>query len=109
MAVITSRSHAYPRLVADSTPLDGGLHAVSTTLAGEDMDLSIAVEGLPAINRLETLLSADRVYWSPLGGTPGWYAPAGWTVQAPAPDVKVLKVTMVRQPWPETAEPEAFL
>ena len=109
MAVVTDRSHAYPRLVADTTPLDGGLHSVSTTLAGEDMSLTIAVEGLPAINALEELLANDRVYWSPLGGTPGWFAPAGWTVRAPAPNVKVLQVTMVRQDWPETPEPEEFL
>jgi hypothetical protein len=109
MAVATDRSHDYPRLVVDSTPLDGGLHSVSTTLAGEDMDLTIAAVGLPEINRLEALLSNDRVYWSPVGGTPGWFAPAGWTVRAPAPDVKVLQVTMVRQPWPFTPEPEEFL
>jgi hypothetical protein len=109
MAVVTDRSHAYPRLVVDTTPLDGGLHSVSTTLAGEDMSLTIAVEGLPAINALEELLANDRVYWSPIGGTPGWFAPAGWTVRAPAPNVKVLQVTMVRQEWPETPEPEEFL
>lgn len=109
MAVTTDRSHEYPRLVADSTPLDGGLHSVSTTLAGEDMALVIAVEGLPAINRLEALLRSDRVYWSPVGGTPGWFAPAGWTVRAPAPTVKVVQVTMVRQPWPSTPDPEEFL
>jgi len=107
--VTTDRSHDYPRLVVDSTPLDGGLHTVSTTLAGEDMSLTIAVVGLPAINRLEEMLSNERVYWSPLGGTPGWYAPAGWTVRAPAPDVKVVQVTMVRQDWPDTPEPEEFL
>lgn len=109
MAVVTDRSHAYPRLVADTTPLDGGLHSVSTTLAGEDMSLTIAVEGLPAINELEALLANDRVYWSPVGGTPGWFAPAGWGVRAPAPGVKVLTITMVRQDWPETPEPEEFL
>ena len=109
MAVPTDRSHDFPRLVADSTPLDGGLHTVSTTLAGEDMALTIAVEGLPAINRLEALLRSDRVYWSPVGGTPGWFAPAGWSVRAPAPTVKVLQITMVRQPWPSTPDPEEFL
>jgi len=109
MAVTTDRSHAYPRLVADSIPLDGGLHTVSTTLAGEDMDLTIGVEGLPAINALEELLRSDRVYWSPIGGTPGWFAPAGWTVRAPVMNVKVLQIVMVRQPWPETEDPEVYL
>lgn len=109
MAVTTDRSHDYPRLVADSVPLDGGLQTVSTSIPGEDMSLTIAVEGLPAINRLETLLRNDRVYFSPVGGTPGWYAPMGWTVTAPAPNVKVLQVTMVRQPWPATLDPEDFL
>lgn len=104
-----TRSHDFPRLVTDSIPLDGGLHSVSTTLAGEDMTLVIATEGLPAIDELEGVLSADRVYHSPLGGTPGWYAPAGWTVQAPVPGVKVLTVTMVRQPWPTTSDPSEFL
>jgi hypothetical protein len=107
--VASDRSHTFPRLVADTVPLDGGLPSVSTTLAGEDMTLTLAAEGLPAINRLERILSADRVYWSPVGGTPGWYAPGGWRVQAPAPNVKVLQVTMIRQPWPETADPEEYL
>jgi hypothetical protein len=109
MAVTTDRSHAYPRLVADSTPLDGGLHTVSVSLAGEDLSLTIAVEGLPAINRLEELLANDRVYWSPVGGEPGWYAPGSWSVTAPVPNVKVVQVVLVRQPWPETEDPAVYL
>lgn len=109
MAVTTDRSHAFPRLVADDVPLDGGLPSVSTTLAGEDLSLVIAVEGLPAINELEAMLANERVYWSPVGGTPGWFAPAGWTVRAPAPNVKVVQVTMVRQDWPATPDPADFL
>lgn len=109
MAVTTDRSHSFPRLVADSIPLTGGLHSVSTTLAGEDMTLIIAAVGLPAINRLENLLRSSRVYWIPIGGTPGWFAPGSWSVAAPAPDVKVLSIPMVRQPWPATPEPEVYL
>jgi hypothetical protein len=109
MAVTTDRSHDFPRLVTDNTPLYGGLHSVSTTLAGEDMTLTIAAVGLPAINRLEAMLANDRVYFSPVGGTPGWYAPAGWTVRAPVANTKVVQVTMVRQPWPDTPDPEDFL
>lgn len=109
IAVTTDRSHDFPRLVAETVPLDGGLPSVSTTLAGEDLALTIAVVGLPAINELEEMLGNDRVYWSPVGGTPGWFAPAGWTVRAPAPTVKVVQVTMVRQDWPETSEPGDFL
>jgi hypothetical protein len=109
IAVTTDRSHAFPRLVADSVPLDGGLPSVSTTLAGEDLSLTIAAVGLPAINELEGMLSNRLVYWSPVGGTPGWFAPAGWTVRAPAPGVKVAQVTMIRQDWPETSDPEDFL
>lgn len=109
MAVVTDRTHAYPRLVTDSTPLDGGLHTVATTLTGEDASLSIAVEGRAAINQLEALLSADRVYYSPLGGTPGWFAPQGWTTKAPTAGVKVLALTLTRQPWPTTPDPSEFL
>lgn len=109
LAVATERSHAFPRLVADAVPLDGGLPSVSVTLAGEDLSLTIAALGLPAINELEEMLANELVYWSPLGGTPGWFAPAGWSVQAPAPEVKVVQVTMVRQPWPATPDPEEFL
>jgi hypothetical protein len=109
MAVTSDRSHSFPRLVSDSIPLEGGLPSVSTTLAGDDMTLTIAVQGLPAINRLEEILRADRVYWSPVGGTPGWFAPDGWSVRAPAPEVKVVQVTMVRQPWPATPDPEEYL
>lgn len=109
MALVTDRSHSFPRLVTSDVPLQGGLPSVSTTLAGEDLTLVVAVEGLPAINRLEQMLASDRVYWSPVGGTPGWFAPAGWSVRAPAPNVKLVQVTMVRQDWPETLDPEVFL
>jgi hypothetical protein len=109
MAVVTDRSSAFPKLVADSTPLDGGLHTVSSTTAGEDLALTIAVQGMPAIDALEELLASDRLYWSPLGGTPGWFAPGGWTVSAPSPDVKVVQVSMVRVDWPPVSAPEEFL
>lgn len=109
VAVATDRSSTHPRLVADSTPLDGGLHSVSTTEPGEDLTLSIAVEGLPAIEELEELLASDRLYWSPLGGESGWYAPGGWTVNRPAPGVWVVQVTLVDQPWPTTDDPEEYL
>lgn len=109
MAVVTDRSSTFPKLVADSTPLDGGLHSVSSTTAGEDLSLTIAVQGMPAIDALEALLASDRLYWSPLGGTPGWFAPGGWTVSAPTPDVKVVQVSMVRVDWPSVSTPEEFL
>jgi hypothetical protein len=109
MAITTSRNNAFPRLVADSTPLDGGLHTVATTIPGEDTALSIAVEGRAAIDELEELLRADRVYLSPLGGTPGWFAPQGWRVSAPVENVKVLAITITRQPWPTTPDPQEFL
>lgn len=109
MAVVTNRSSTFPRLVADSTPLDGGLHSVSTTEPGEDLSLGIAVEGMPAIDALEELLASDRLYFAPLGGTAGWYAPGGWSVDRPAPDVWLVQVTLVNQPWPSTADPEDYL
>lgn len=109
MAVPTTRSHTHPRLVADTVPLDGGLPTVSTTAPGEDVTLTIAVEGITAINKLERILSSDRVYWSPVGGLPGWFAPQGWSVKSPAPNVKVVQVTMVRQGWPTTDDPGVFL
>lgn len=109
LAVVTDRNHDFPRLVAETVPLDGGLHSVATTLAGEDMTLTMAVVGLPAINALEALLANTRLYYSPVGGTPGWYAPGAWRVTAPAPDTKVVTVPMVRQPWPTTDDPEVYL
>jgi len=109
LSVATQRSSNFPRLVVDSVSLDGGVHTVSTSIRGEDLQLVIAVEGKDAIDELEELLSEDRVYWAPLGGTAGWFAPSGWTVDGPAPNVKVLSVTMVRQPWPTTVEPETLL
>lgn len=109
LTVVTDRDHAYPRLSADSVPMDGGLHSISTTISGEDLSLTIGVEGLPAIDALEELLRSDRVYYSPLGGTPGWFAPSSWSVRAPAPTVKVLSITLVRQPWPPTADPQDYL
>jgi hypothetical protein len=109
MAVATNRSGSFPRLVTDSTPLDGGLHTVSDTGAGRDLALTIVVQGMPAIDALEDLLRSDRLYWSPLGGAPGWFAPAGWSVIPGAPDVKVLQITMVNQDWPTTPEPSEFL
>jgi hypothetical protein len=109
MAVASDRSSAFPKLVADSTPLDGGLHSVSSTTAGEDLTLTIAVEGMPAIDALEALLAEDRLYWSPLGGTPGWFAPGSWSVAAPVANVKVVQVSMVRVDWPSVSAPEEFL
>jgi hypothetical protein len=109
MAVATDRSSDFPKLVVDSIPLDGGLHTVSSTPIGEDLSLIMAVEGMAAIDALEELLSQDRLYWSPLGGTPGWFAPAGWSVSAPAPTVKVVRVSMVRVAWPTTLDPGEYL
>jgi len=107
--VVTDRTSQFPRSLVDSIPLDGGLHTVATALAGEDMVLTIGVEGKPAIDKLEEILSAERVYYSPVSGTPGWFAPGSWRVIAPAPGVKVLQVMMVRQPWPTTPDPSEFL
>lgn len=109
MAVVTDRSSTLPRLVVDSTPLDGGLHTISTTIPGEDLTLTIAVEGMPAIDALEALLAEDRLYFSPLGGDAGWYAPGSWTVNRGGPGVWVVQVAMVAQGWPSTDDPEEFL
>src|SRR5690606_29323374 len=107
--VVTDRTSQFPRSLVDSIPLDGGLHTVATALAGEDMVLTIGVEGKPAIDKLEEILSAERVYYSPVSGTPGWFAPGSWRVIAPTPGVTVLQVMMVRQPWPTTPDPSEFL
>jgi hypothetical protein len=109
IAVGPDRSHAFPRSVTDDIPLEGGLPSVSVTAAGEDMTLVLAVEGNEAIDKLEAMLGEDEVYFSPLGGTAGWYAPAGWAVRSPTPNVWVLSVTMVLIPWPPVDGPEAFL
>lgn len=109
LTVVSDRSSSFPKLVTDSVPITGGLHTVSSTPAGEDLTLIIAVYGLAAIDDLEALLASDVLYWSPLGGTSGWFAPGGWSVTAPAPNVKVVQITMVRQAWPATDEPAVFL
>lgn len=109
LALLTDRDMSYPRSVTDSTPIDGGLHTVSTTDPGEVLSLDIAVTGKSAIDALEVLLSQDRVYWAPVGGQPGWFAVDGWSVAGPAPEVKVLTVSMVRQPWPAVPDPANLL
>lgn len=109
LAVVTDRSSSFPKLVADSTPLDGGLHTVSSTPAGEDLTLSIAVEGMDAIDALEALLMSDELYFSPLGGTAGWFAPGGWSVTRGAPNIWVAAIPLVRQDWPTVQPPEDFL
>lgn len=109
LAVATDRTHAFPKSVVDSTPLDGGLHTVSSTVPGEDVSLTISAEGLPAIEALEEMLSQDWVYYSPVGGTPGWFRPGGWTVSSPAPNVKVVQVPMVRSAWPTVVDPQEYL
>lgn len=109
MAVAATRGHALPRLSTDSVPVTGGRHTVSNTVSGEDLTLTIGVLGKQDIDALEEIMASDRIYWAPLGGTPGWFAPGPWTVAGPAPDVKVLTVTAVRQPWPSTPDPEDYL
>jgi hypothetical protein len=109
VAVATDRTSAYPKLVADSTPLDGGLHTVSSTPAGKNLSLNIAVQGEQDIDELEELLSSDVLYWSPLGGTAAWFAPGDWSVARPSPDVWVVSVSLVRQDWPSVPAPEEFL
>jgi hypothetical protein len=109
VVIASDRTYAYPRLVTDSTPLAGGLHTISTSSPGEDLTLTIAVVGIEAINALEDILREDRVYYSPLGGEAAWYAPGSWTVTRGGPDVKIVQVPMVRQPWPTTPEPGEFL
>jgi hypothetical protein len=109
MALPSDRSHAYPRLTVDSVPLDGGTHTVSTSAPGEDLTLSLAVEGKDRIDALEALLAADRVYWSPAGSEPGWFAPGGWTTERQTPDIKVVSIVLVRQPWPPVPDPADLL
>lgn len=109
MAVAATRAHALPRGSTDAVPAIGGRHTVSNTIPGDDMSLTIAVKGKQDIDALEEIIGADRIYWAPLGGTPGWYAPGSWSVTAPAPYVKVLTTTAARQPWPATEDPETLL
>lgn len=109
MAVVTDRSSSFPKLAADSIPINGGLHSVSSTPAGEDLSLTIAVEGQQAIDALEDLLSENYLYWSPLGGTPGWFRPGGWSVTRGAPNIWIVAIPMVRQDWPTVEPPEDFL
>lgn len=109
IAVPTDRSGTLPRLVADSTPIDGGMHTISTTEPGEDLGLVIGVLGKEAIDALEVLLAQDRIYWAPVGGEPGWFAPGSWTVAPAAPEVKVVSLTLVRQPWPFVEDPANLL
>lgn len=109
MALASGRSSAFPKLVADSVPLDGGLHTVSSTPAGEDLSLTLAAVGIEAIDALEALLANDELYWSPLGGTAGWFRPGGWSVTRGAPNVWIVAVSLVRQDWPTVADPGDFL
>jgi hypothetical protein len=109
MAVASDRSSSFPKLVADSIPINGGLHTISSTPAGEDLSLTIAVEGQQAIDALEDLLSENYLYWSPLGGTPGWFRPNGWSVTRGAPGVWIVAIPLVRQDWPTVEPPEDFL
>lgn len=109
LAVASERSHAFPRLAIDSTPVNGGMHTISTSNTGEDVSLSLAALGRDQIDALEELLGQDRIYWAPVGGTPGWFAPGSWSVDAAAPDIKVVSITLVRQPWPPVADPASLL
>ena len=109
IAFASERVYQLPRTVIDSIPLEGGLHTVATATPGQDLTLVIALKGRDAINQLEEILSEDLVYYSPVGGRSGWYAPAGWTVTSPFPDIKTLSVQLVRQDWPKTPDPTEFL
>lgn len=109
LAVATNRSSNLPRLVIESIPIDGGLHTISATEPNEELGLTIAVVGKDQIDALEAILSAERVYWAPVGGTPGWFAPSSWTVTPPTAEVKVLTIVMVRQHWPAVPDPVTLL
>lgn len=109
LAVATDRGHSYPRFAVESVPLEGGTHSASTSGPGEDLSVSFPVVGKDQIDAAEVLLAADRVYWAPLGGAPGWFAPGGWSVEPAAPDVKVISLTLVRQPWPSVEDPANLL
>lgn len=109
IAFASERIYQLPRTVIDSIPLEGGLHTVTTATPGQDLMLVIALKGRDAINQLEEILSEDRVYYAPVGGRPGWYAPAGWAVTSPFPNIKTLSVQLVRQDWPKTPDPTEFL
>src|SRR5690606_6100144 len=109
IAFASERVYQMPRTVIDSIPLEGGLHAVATATPGQDLSLVITLKGRDAINQLEEIHSENRVYYAPVGGRPGWNAPAGWTVTSPLPNIKTLSVRLVRQDWPETPDPMEFL
>lgn len=109
VTVCTTRSMDRPRGSVVTVPIAGGLPTVATTIPGQEVRLTIPVVGESAMELLESVLDDDLIYYAPYGGTPGWYAPAGWSAQPKTPQVWEVAVTMTEQPAPETADPEDFL
>lgn len=109
VTVCTTRSYDRPRGSVVSVPIGGGLPTVRTTVPGQDARLTIAVVGETLLEQLEDVLGDDLIYWAPYGGTPGWYAPAGWSAQPKTPRTWEVSVTLTEQAAPDTENPEDLL
>lgn len=106
--VCPDRSYDLPRLSARATQLDGGLPQVSTTEHGRHQLLNLPTR-TPDVPALEEVLGERRVWYAPLDGPSGWYAPSGWTVTRAQAGVRVVTVTLVREDPPTPTDPEDLL
>lgn len=106
--ICPNRSYELPRLSARSVQLGGGTPQVSTTTHGRQQQLVIPtrVVDIPA---LEEVLSERMIWYAPLDGPSGWYAPAGWQVGKAVAGVRELSITLVRVDPPTPTDPEDLL
>jgi hypothetical protein len=108
IVISPDRSFTLPRLSERATLTDGGLPQVSTTEHGMQQSLSIPIKTVD-MNTMETILAQRRVWYAPLDGTAGWYAPAGWTVSAAKAGIRTVTVTLVRDEPPLPSDPQELL
>lgn len=107
--VCPERSYTRPRQGKVSPPFVGGLPTVLTTSPGEDLDLQMAVVGRGSLSALETVLRQERIWYTPYGGVPGWYAPSTFQVRPVTPRTWAVSISMVRaEPLP-LPDPEELL
>jgi hypothetical protein len=105
VSICPDHSYELPRLSARAIQLSGGLPQVSTSGHGRHVTLKLPVTTVN-VPTLEAVLAERYVWYAPLVGESGWYAPSKWQVSNATAGVRVVSVTLIRD---EPLEPATTL